>query len=867
MAALSGTKGFQAGHYERWLGVEGPWTLDLPNGPGGDGRENIRRFLQRTDPLFQPGDEWIEIRRDGMATHLFTGALLNVPSATLGHLTVGGYDAMWLMKLIRETEAGFWNHSPRDVLEHYTRCWNYDFATGFPEAGAAVLTGAAGPVRTGHFDYSYAQTNMGLPVCRLLPQAIGTLSSIVTSPGLGPPSVGYLSGDPYTPWRAEMSCYVSAKFPVNGNVLLGASGFAVQVIGVTTTASGLIARLYDGSGGTIDAPVPGTIDLLPGQLDITMEGRERWVFCYVNGTLVGVIPMPTAHAAPNAIVYDAEGGTATVDIQSFTYERGLPWLMRGSDKGDYVLPGLPPPGGLQSQYFDDADLTGVSQPYDKALSPVRTPYASRTDAYFTQGRTAWQPAGAAGGWSMRSTGSVFLDLANYDFRVQIASDSPVRLWMGKTRMGEQVIDLWPAVGAVVGSVGGTATTAYLRSVLGSVSGWYPLRLEFAALGGAPAAGLVLQLERSDVPGTFFVAPTVDFSPFGCYNNQVRHDSHYDTFLAVANTFGYQFTCEPYSLESGLFPGQVIPRVRVGRDRNAKISDTDSTDLQLTSSGEDLAARIVGDAAGIADPNGSSQLSAVAVDFTRATGHMFCATAVESLSDITDPQLLAQRLRTLLALRSGPWDQIASRPPGHPELVSDWPVPVLPVLPTKFAWEPGDGVLRSYPRLGTVDTQPQQLSSLLWDFHPDAIAAPQANFRPYPRGVYWTLRKQALARTATERTYQGQGAERNGTVGGVTGTIAASPTAAALDSYSRISTRGVTKVWLDVTRKLGTVAWSIEINGIATAITVASPGRYDVSTYLSAQAVTTDQYMIARLTTAVAPFDSVEFALNAQVPVS
>ena len=143
--SLNGDRGFQVGHFEQWLGVEGPWSLDLPNTAGPDGHLHINRFLQITDPQWQPGDEFVEIRRDSGMTHLFTGALIDRPSTTLGKIQVSGFDGMWLLKKVRETEAGFWCHSPRDVLEHYTRLWGvFDVASAFPEPGAAVITTASG---------------------------------------------------------------------------------------------------------------------------------------------------------------------------------------------------------------------------------------------------------------------------------------------------------------------------------------------------------------------------------------------------------------------------------------------------------------------------------------------------------------------------------------------------------------------------------------------------------------------------------------------------------------------------------------------------------------------------------------------------
>nr|MDP9167259.1 hypothetical protein [Actinomycetota bacterium] len=823
---VNGEAGWQTGHYERALNVEGPWTLDFPNGQGPDGRLHRYRFLQRTDPAFQPGDEFVEIYRDAQ-TLLYVGALLNVPNHTLSLIQVGGYDALWLLKKVRETDAGWWCHAPRDVFEHYTRAWNLDVATGFPEPGAAALTGAAGPVTAGSFTARYAATNTGLPVCRLSSAGIGSL--VMATP---PPAIGYQATDPYEPWRVEASFYVSGPLDASGSVsLTSPDGNLGLQLNPGASPSGLTAIFrYGGSAlNFAAAPVPGGA-LIPGQIDMALEGRERWIWCYVQGQLIGLLPMPPTYQPIDGFYYNPGVGATVVDVLEFTYDRAPSWLMRGADKGDRVLPGLPAAGGLQADYFDDTDLVNVTNGGDQVLNPTRQPYAARLELTLNHPAAGapWQPPGPAQVFSARFTGAIYLDLARFDYRLRVTAGNSARLWVGKTRMGEQAIDGWPPPGGGARPSGAAPwTSGLLRALLGNTSGWYPLKLE---LSDNPGAAMLLAFERSDAPGTFTAVPSTMLSPEGIYSNTIRHDSHYDTLAALSAAFGFQFRCEPRSLESGEFPGQIIPRVRCGRDYNVKVTSDDSTGLALISSGEDMAARIVADAQGIADPAGAAQLSASLIDHARARGHMFTATEVESLSDITDPNLLRQRLASRLALRSRVWDDIASRPPGHPELAEQWPPnPTLAVLPSKFAWEPGDGLLRAFEELATIDDQPTQLSAVIWDFHPHGVIAPQARFRTYPRGLYWTLRAFRQEDTAHNRNYQQQLAERNGTTGGVTGTIAASPAAAALDGYSRMSTSSVTRVWLDVTRKIDpTVQWTIEVNGANTGVKVNAPARYDIS---------------------------------------
>lgn len=875
LAGINGDSGWQAAHYERWLGVEGPWSMEFPNTRGPDGRLHVKRLLQRAAVSPQYGDEWIEIRRDGPPRLLYVGELRNIPSATLGKLPVGGYDAMWGLKLVRETEAGFWSHSPRDAMEHYTRVWNFDVATGFPEPGAAPVTTdgtLAAPITTGSLAYFACRTNTGLPVCRVTATPSAYVRAATT-----PPNIGYASADPYAPWRVEASIYVSAPLPSGaGSFTLGdqTADLGLQVYGTTGTTNGLGVRLLMGPASRyLDAAFPGLTQLIPGQIDLALEGRERWIYCYVNGQLVGVMPMPASNVAPATLAYNPGGGTAVLDVRSFTYERGLPWLMRGADKGDYVLPGAPTPGGLRTEYFDDADLHTLGNVrFDVALNPTRQPYASRMDATINFAAGAWEPPGPSGDWSMRSTGSIFLDLANFDYRVGLqATNGLARLWVGKTRFGEQPtgVSLWPPP-AGYAPFGGSGNTGTLRAQLGMKSGWYPIRVEGYNYVTLPSFALNITLERSDLPDTFSPIPATILSPYGVYQNQVRRDSHYDTYRAIGDAFGYQFTLEPKSLESGLFPGQLIPRVRVGRDVNLKVRTGGTTDLGLTSTGEDMAARIVADAQGIADPTGSAQLSASVVNYATATGHMFCATQAESLSDITDARLLSQRLSTLLALRSGTWDRVASRPDGHPQLADSWPPATVP-LPARFAFEPGDAVLRDYPAFGIVDTSPTQLASVAWDLTPHGVSAPVASYFVYPRGLLWTLRQHRKDAIAGKRNYQQQLAVYQGSFGGRTGTAVGSPATPATDLYSRlalpVNIGKVQRVVLSVTTKLDSaITWGLEVNGILTAISVRTATEYDISAFAGAYVVGLQPQMVARLIPpgAGTPYDTVEYFLTAQI---
>src|SRR5205085_4078053 len=119
---------------------------------------------------------------------------------------------------------------------------------------------------------------------------------------------------------------------------------------------------------------------------------------------------------------------------------------------------------------------------------------------------------------------------------------------------------------------------------------------------------------------------------------------------------------PRTLESGEFPSQVIPRVRQGVDTDLILANDAATDLAAEGDAADAVDRLLIDAAGIADPKGAAQLTADAVnDVAVAAGHLFLSTAAESLPEVSEANLLGQRADSLLALRSGPNEQVAARP--------------------------------------------------------------------------------------------------------------------------------------------------------------------------------------------------------------
>lgn len=69
------------------------------------------------------------------------------------------------------------------------------------------------------------------------------------------------------------------------------------------------------------------------------------------------------------------GVALTATITSFRFEYLAPYLQRGTDKGDYVLPGNAatyPTGGSHARYYNDSDLASLPQPLSTVLNPTRS---------------------------------------------------------------------------------------------------------------------------------------------------------------------------------------------------------------------------------------------------------------------------------------------------------------------------------------------------------------------------------------------------------------------------------------------------------------------------------------------------------------
>jgi len=328
------------------------------------------------------------------------------------------------------------------------------------------------------------------------------------------------------------------------------------------------------------------------------------------------------------------------------------------------------------------------------------------------------------------------------------------------------------------------------------------------------------------------------SPIGVYEEHVRYDSHFDTLKAVVEAFGYQFLVEPKSLESGLFPGQLAPRVRVGRDTEYVLDAADATGYGLRINAEDVADTLLADAAGLADTEGA-QLTAESINFEQLGGHMVASQEYTSLSEISFPILFQQRLDSMMVLRGSAWEEVSATPRGGRELLDSFP---LTGTLAEFSWLPGDGVRLRLDSVGVHDVLPRQILGLTRQFVQGGMTGVTASFRQRPRNLREMLRQ--VSRTALNqiRNYQGQIGVASGTVG----------------VFAAIDDNDMTRVVLPlswqaqvltaefvVVAKSDSSTMNVEING-TNRFTVTATGRYDVRAYVG-PLTAADKVMQARLT--------------------
>jgi hypothetical protein len=815
-AGVNGDRGYQNGTYEPALSEDGTGKVTLPNAAGEDGVLHRRRFLCLSDPDYFPGDEWIEVWQDGRV--LFVGTPIEWDKSR-STLTLELVDASGLLPTQREFGVGFWWHAPRDVFENYSKAWRTvvadDFIGGYDGTRWIATIGTGGAV-----------TNQASSVRLTVPTTAGQ-SVVLDTFGGAWPGVNLITS---RAWRAE--CRYS-------QALVGSAGVAFIMIG--GGGEGATIQTDAATGNVLAGITIGSaISKTAADVTLALERHDRWLFYYAQGTLLFAHEVDwtiaTAAQPRVALVNTAGAGVSGyVDLDYIVVRDLQPYLMRNSalDPGDYRLPANPPPGGLRGSYYDEADISSIGDTsatyYTRALSPTKQPYARRQDAtinFTSANPPTWQAPGAGAVYfSVRWTGAIYLDLATADVTLRLTSlDNGARLYVGKTAYGQHLLQQWGNPSAAPY----TLTSGSLRTHVGVSSGWYPIRLEYAQ--GIGSGGIILQ--QSIGGGAYAVVPATSLSPYGIYEAVVRYDSHAEQIRSLVDTFGLQYRVEPRSLESGFFPGEMTPRVRVGRDTEKILEPPESTDVTVKGSARDSAMTLFADAAGLADPTNGAQISAEAIDFAAAWApvaadrHLAIATGYESLADIGDPGLLQTRLAAMLALRNAPWEEIGARPRGHRQILDSFP---LTGVNAAFDWEPGDAVRVSDDQLDLNDQTPRQIIAPAWSFAPDGRGAPTVRFRQRPRSQQDALRSLVRAAVLPQRNYQGQLVVVQGTVSFNDSNLSRVTLPRNLDDIIRAEVvcfrKGDTSTWTFVTYPAG-----------ATIATFTTPIRIDVSPYVERQTV-------------------------------
>lgn len=786
--AVNGRHGWIAATVERRLREEGKVTVRLPNTAGSDGREHRTRFaVIRNRDTYRIGEEWLEVWREaGKLMAVVTPVSYEI---SLTEIQLECYDALALTAMVRDETLHPWNAAPRDVLAYYS--------------------GLERPVAIRDFrgwtDTGDGTTDDGWSYQGAAPHPDGvrledpTLASVSFA---GPEDLG-------SAWSATFLLRgITGQSTGDTDVSVDAGWARISLNFGTRTAQLFSAHSTPAKKVDIDLGVP---------LTVRLYRRGSWVYGQVNGETIAVV----RHGGiDNAIWASAHDGAVAV-VSHIAVSHVQPFLTHDDEPGDRHLPGAPTTGGLWGDYYSEVD-SAADAAYDAAafrarcLRPMREPYHSRVDPEIdflstTADPPAWQPPGPPGGqyFSVRWTGSIYLPLADDDLTCGTFSGlgDSIKVWIGKT--GPDDPTYLERVGP--GDTGGLS----LRDHLGQqTTGWYPIVIEYTHTTGGHSGPKLYFAEPFEFVGDEHL------SPYGVFTGEVQHESHREMLRQVTDTFGHQWTIEPRSLESGTFPGRLIPRVRQGRDTAEQITADNGTAIRVTGSAAEASDRLLIDAAGLARQDGADQITAEIWDLTRAGDRLFVATGYEQASDITETRLAEQRARSLLALRAGAAEQIEVQPDGARKLVDTWP---LTGELARIEWEPGDGVRLHLPQVGVVDTTPRQLLGITWPARPDGIGEPQVTWRPRTAGARALLKRALRAATAPQRVYQGQLVESTGSMGG--------HSAAAVDQYSRLHAPAARVVRLTARVSYLTASGVLEVNGVA-GPTIDTPGEYDVTHLLS-----------------------------------
>lgn len=831
------------GSYTLRLDDAGEFSLTFPNAVAADGIHWRDRFSPEL------GRDWVEIYRDDRLD--FVGQVQRV-ERDRGQITVSGTDAWGLLRKAYERDRT-WAAAPQEVATAYTRVPVAVIADDFL---GNSLAGGWDDMPSGHVTTGVSGSQVTITVANASTARQGLEYALDHVLGDTWRLTVHLTAQGTAPFAA-----VTLRTPTDDYVI-EATGSASNAE-VLTRTDALTGSPVCAASGAGRFPLPRTL---------VVERRGRWVCSYLNGVLTGFVEFQSAEGVDRVRIENRGSIGQTLIVDSVTLIEYQPLLSRGTDQGSYVLPGDYPPGGLRGRYFNDADLMSATGRHTRFLAPDRTPYVERLDPVInTSGGLSLPPQPGASGdhFSVRWSGAVYLrgDLGDYPFELT-STDDGVRLWVGRTAFPDALIDAWDLAA-------GTQTATWDASDHGAEAGWYPIVIEYFEDTGSAAIRLQFTPPASytDPGGTALTGsskvtvPSTSLSPLGCFDNRIQGQSHFDVVQQAAAQFGYQQRVEPMSLESGEFPGRLVPRVRVGRDTDV-ILEVDDSDRHtpilapgVTVDGADQVLTLIGAGAGIAD-GGGAQVTVEITDMTGLAGALFAMEGTVDAGDIAFPSLLQARLDAELALRRPPWEEVRGTPLAQDQLADSWP---LTAALLAMRWQPGDGVRLRIPDIGVDDLQPRPLLQVTRTITPLGVTGTQVGFRQRPRTASAWLRGNLKAAMSARRNYQGQIVTLLGEL------ISGSVSASSFSGYSRMPLLPTDQVIRAYVRIVGNSAGhdlALEVNGNDQTSGLGGPWsvvpvEIDLRRYAT-QASTSDNRLYVRLQNTEGSSTTVEAQLVVEV---
>lgn len=747
ISQLPTSRDFAEGTWTGRLGDAGEMETKFPNKEASDGKPWRDRFSTFGHL------EFLEIYRDDVLEHV--DVILKVAPDQQG-VAVSGQDGWFLL---RDAYERNWVcvQAPRDVIERASYVWCMTLGDEFTELNLSKWT--AGHTGTG---------SVTAAAGGVLLKTSGASSAFLRSKPLQVPTNGR--------WRMIAS-FVVLKLKETTSIQLilkssGASiGFYLDIFPEESQGSFTVPTVL--GGHVFNIKLPNEFQVGPHSLQLESDGR--FVRGYIDGYFIGEAPAVVPAEVTAEFKIGSGPGETEALIQEFLLRQAQPFLMRGSEKGDYVLPGgvqTYPYGGLTGRYYNDLDLQELPEYWLLCFSQERSlnrlvQYQDRTDATIgvLGGSIEAPPFPGASGqfWSCRWFGSVYLKLSagNYTFKIGLGLTTGVRLWVGKTQFGAQIIDSWED------GTGRNLEVVVNAAALGGKDGWYPIVVEFfTAKEGATSDYIWLAFSApasyTDPGGTaitagFIGVPSTSLSPLGCVDQHFQGQSHFNMAKEIAENFGLQMQCEPRQLESGEFPGQLVPKARVGRDTD-EILESDSIasrspiiNYKNTVDATDQATSLYGLGSGL--PNGQNgQISAEEFSIPTIEESLFDLQGYLDAADINSPSLLAARVASQLALQTEPWQNVEGSPLARDRLADSFP---LTGALAAFRWRPGDGVRIYLPDVNIQDVSPRQILQVTRQFGPTGRYGTQMGFRQRALDRVSQLTKLIRHATQPQRNYQRQ----------------------------------------------------------------------------------------------------------------